>query len=236
MRTTPKVPKFYNLIALGLLLLALTAQMPFVPVTGLPAQQDAGDTSPAVPTLDEFSSQVANGNAAQIAGLYVNNTAALPVVQQPSGQPGYVSENNGVVTHFSYAEQYGTLGFLAHNYLSGASFFNINVGDIITVVYGDGSQQVYQVQELARYQALQSKNPYSDFIDIETGAKLSATDLFYEVYGVDGRLVLQTCIEAEGDDSWGRLFVVAVPYTDVPASVSEPNSFSWPDILSSYLN
>jgi hypothetical protein len=31
------------------------------------------------------------------------------------------------------------------------------------------------------------------------------------IYGRRGDLVLQTCIEAQGIDTWGRLFVIAEP-------------------------
>lgn len=234
MRKIFQTPIFYNLLAFGLLL-SFHLGNPFVPVTGVAGLPRVYEVSPSLPGIDDFASQVATGGTSWAAGVYLEGVLALPVVAQPAGQPGYVSEEPGVATHFAYVDQYGSLGLLAHNYLAGAAFFDIEVNNLITVVYGDGSRQVYQVQQITRYQAVESKNPYSDFIDLEDGSRLSASDLFYRVYGVDGRLVLQTCIEAEGDDSWGRLFVIAVPYSGETAPVSV-NSLSWPDILRSFLN
>jgi len=41
--------------------------------------------------------------------------------------------------------------------------------------------------------------------------------MFKRVYTGDRHVTFQTCIYAEGTSSWGRLFVVAVPKTDLSA-------------------
>jgi hypothetical protein len=43
------------------------------------------------------------------------------------------------------------------------------------------------------------------------GAQLSSTDLFNQMYTGGNKVVFQTCIYANGNWSWGRLFVTATP-------------------------
>ena len=76
--------------------------------------------------------------------LYVSELMAVPVVQQPSGQAGYVSTAAETLTQFAAASKYGTTGLLAHNYLAGTYFSNLSHGSVITLVYGDGSTQYYR--------------------------------------------------------------------------------------------
>ncbi len=111
------------------------------------------------------------------------------------------------------ASQYGVTALLAHNYLMGKTFFKLKEGDVLTVVYGDTTYQDYQVKEIRRYQALTPNSPYSKFINLADSEKkvITATDLFYEIFTEKGTLVLQTCIEKEGELSWGRLFIIATP-------------------------
>lgn len=110
------------------------------------------------------------------------------------------------------ASAYGTVGLLAHNYLAGASFQSIERGDEIILIYGDGRTQTFLVEDIQRYQALQPFSPYSNFRDLDTDAVLTAEQLFNKVYRGDFHLTLQTCIEHEGNLSWGRLFIIAKPF------------------------
>lgn len=159
--------------------------------------------------LMQFASSLEAGTGSQVAGIFVDEVMAYPVVQQPSGSAAYVSADEGVLTQFSLPTQYGTVGILAHNFLAGVSFFDLAPDQDVYVVYGDGSTIRYVIKEVRQYQALQPNSPYSNFVDLDTNASYSSTDLFYDVYGNQGNLVLQTCIAAEGIDSWGRLFVIA---------------------------
>ena len=63
-------------------------------------------------------------------------------------------------------------GMLAHNYLAGRYFFDVNVGDIVQLVFGDGDYQDFEVVEIQSYQALQPNNPRSEFIDLVSGDQL----------------------------------------------------------------
>jgi len=163
--------------------------------------------APSVSGLSTFTARVTNGNSGQITGLYSENIFALSVVQQ-SGDASYVSTAGNTTTQFSMA---AGLGFLAHNYLAGSSFFSLYGGAPITVVYGDGHTKNYRVSQIRKFQALSPTSPYSDFVDLASGSTLTASDLFYATYGVGGQLILQTCISANGNSSWGRLFIIATP-------------------------
>jgi hypothetical protein len=219
-------PKRGVLVNTILILTFLTSLSGPLGVFGLPVTGEAGEMVPLasqpqpieryVPGFTDFLFSLRKGNKRQIAGVYVPGTLALPVIQQPAGNPGYVSTKEGVVTHFGLAERYGTTGFLAHNNLSGALFFNLQIGQNVVVVYGDGSFKRYVIQEIREYQATAPKSPYSDFIDLKnTGVRLSSSDLFYQIYSQRDQVVFQTCIGKDGNLSWGRFFGIAVPVKTV---------------------
>jgi hypothetical protein len=160
--------------------------------------------------LASFAETVAGGNASQVAGIYVENILAYSVTGQ-NGNASFVSETPDVVTKFGLAAEYGSTAFLAHNYLAGASFFELTEGQIITLVYGDGSTTDFQIQSIRRFQALSPDSTQSTFRDLESDEQYSASNLFHQMYNSDNSVVLQTCIANEGISTWGRLFVIAVP-------------------------
>ena len=162
-------------------------------------------------SLQEFVTSVENGQKNTVVGIYVPGLLALPVSQQPSGQAGYVTRNPNELTQFNLASQYGTVGILAHNDLAGADFTNIEVDDYAVVVYGDGHIDYYQVSKIEDYQALTPSSTFSDFIDLDNNRQMTAGNVFNRIYGPGNRLVLQTCITANGDPSWGRMFIIATP-------------------------
>jgi hypothetical protein len=205
--------RFLSIIfALGFVFLPSPSKVT-VPVTGLSHPLVFGYVDNlSIDPLQEFSQHVFNGGSYSVTGLFINQETSFPILQQPSGNAAYVSTKSGVVTQFSLASQYGSIGIVAHNYLAGADFFNLNIGQSIVVVYGDGHHITYTVSDVRQYQALSPNSPYSNFVNLDYPEKqLSATDLFYETYGVSDRLVLQTCIANDASDSWGRLFVIAEP-------------------------
>ena len=164
----------------------------------------------------DFSQPVVTSESSPILqGISLMNTVDLPVVQQPEGNTNYVSSRNGEVTQFAAATRHGNLGLLAHNYLSGSSFSQLEIGHEVSVVYEDGKIEVFVVAEILRYQALEPKNPYSSFVNMENGGEtLTVKQVFDRAYLGDHHLTLQTCIAAEGNSSWGRLFVIATPKTE----------------------
>ncbi|MBN2045957.1 MAG: hypothetical protein JW757_13125 [Anaerolineales bacterium] len=174
----------------------------------------------AYAALQTFVQQVSTGQTDVITGVFVAEDFTLEVVQQPQNNPGFISEEDGVVTDFALSRDYGTIGLLAHNYLAGDRFDELLVGQEIHLVYGDNQFVTYSIINVESYRALSPHSPYSDFVRLDgTETQVSATDLFYQVYGQEDALVLQTCIENEGNQSWGRLFITAVP-TDSPADLA----------------
>jgi len=179
-----------------------------------------------LPTLSEFADDVSKPHASGLAGLYADGVFAYPIVQQPSGNAAFVSNQPGVLTSFAMASQYQTTGLLAHNTMAGADFEYIHIGQALTLVYANGVMKSYQVVAIERYQALTPNSPYSEFIDqsLPGAHRLSASELFNHIYATENRLVLQTCIAAKGIASWGRLFIIAVPKSRpaLPLSLYEP--------------
>jgi len=203
------IRKFLN----GWVLFAAFVSIFFNPISALAM----GNGTVPLPNFNDFSKTVQSGKADILSGVYVQNVMALPVVQQPAGNAGYVSTNDGQVTQFAMASQFGNIGLLAHNYLSGNTFSQLAVGQEVRLVYGDGKVEYFIVKEVLQYQALQPNSPWSSFRDLKDNTELTAEQMFKRVYAGDRHVTFQTCIYADGISSWGRLFVVAVPKTDFSA-------------------
>ncbi|HJR78961.1 MAG TPA: hypothetical protein VJ821_02740 [Anaerolineales bacterium] len=196
--------------ALNLYLLVVLVSL--LVINSIPALAGAS-SEPALPTFANFSQTVQNGEEEILRGVYVPNVLALPVVQQPAGSPGYVSGKNGEATQFSMAAQTGNVGLLAHNTLSGRFFSRLAVGQEVRLIYGGGKVEYFVVTEILQYQALQPTSQWSDFRDLANsgGKTITAGQLFERVYSGTRHVTFQTCIEAEGNVSWGRLFILAKP-------------------------
>lgn len=144
-----------------------------------------------------------------INGIYLGNERYLRVVQQPVNRPAFVSGISGVATNFQMASRYGTIGLIAHNYLSGRYFLEAKEGDIIHVLDGYGRSRPYRVTTIRKFQALDPRNPRSNFLDLDTQKTSSASEVFKEIYTGKPHLVLQTCIARGHIHEWGRQFVIA---------------------------
>lgn len=143
--------------------------------------------------------------------VYVSDVLDLPVVQQPADKPYYVSNRNGEATQFAMVSQYGNIGLLAHNTLSGRHFSKLAIGQEVRLDYEDGRAEYYVIEQILRFQALQPESVSSNFRNLDRNETLSAGGIFNRAYVGGQRLVFQTCIAAEGNVSWGRLFVIAMP-------------------------
>jgi hypothetical protein len=157
-------------------------------------------------TLSSLIAIWRDGRTNEVVGLYAPEAFALPVVQQPSGNHLYVSGSPDKLTQFRRANQEGSIGILAHNYMAGQYFFDLQAGDELFLVYGDGRYEAYWVGKIADYQA----RSLSLYRDLSTQENLSDFDLFNLIYSGKGdKLVLQTCLEKDGNKSWGRRFIIA---------------------------
>ena len=189
------------------LLLILLASFLFNPKP----TQAIGYADDSLLNFAEFSKSVQNGEAGVLRGVYVPDVLALPVVQQPANKPYYVSNRDGQITQFSIASQYGNTGLLAHNTLSGRLFSQFAIGQEVRLVYGDGKVEDFVITQSLRFQALQPESVSSSFQNLDKIETLTAGQMFNRAYTGESRVVFQTCIAAEGNPSWGRLFVIAVP-------------------------
>lgn len=100
----------------------------------------------------------------------------------------------------------------AHNTSSGALFLDLTYGSQVSYtddLYAPHQQGGYTVTETIYLQALDPDDPYSDFIDMEDGRPLTTRQAWEYIYNRPGTLVLQTCVERDGLDTWGRFFVIA---------------------------
>ena len=164
-----------------------------------------------LPDFTDFAQPVENGDVNILSGVYVPNVLALPVIQQPSGNAGYVSNKDDQATQFAMASQFGSIGLLAHNYLAGRFFSKLTVGQEVRLVYGNGKVEYFVVTEILRYQALEPNSQLSSFRNLDQSEVLSAEQMFKRVYAGERHVTFQTCISTNGTVSWGRLFVVAKP-------------------------
>lgn len=185
------------------------------PMLSLEVLQPVGFSSSG--DLRAFIHSVVNGQAQQIVGVYVPGEFSHPVIQQPQNDPVFVSTTPDEVTQFEMPAKFGAVGLLAHNSLAGLDFFKLGLGSTFYLVYGSGMLQRFTVQNIRRFQALDPENPYSDFL--EAGSKalpITSADLFNEIYSHAGEVVFQTCIDQDGNSSWGRIFITAVPQPLLP--------------------
>lgn len=197
---------FIRTVWAGGILLVVFVFIFFNPITSIALGNKA-----LPPDFQGFIKLVENGNVGVLSGVYIPNVLALPVVQQPAGDAGYVSDQDDEATQFAMASQYGNIGLLAHNYLSGQLFSNLSVGEEVRLVYGDGKVHYFVITELLRYQALEPTSQWSSFRNLDNYDVLSAEQMFTRAYAGAHHLTLQTCIASNGNSSWGRLFVIAVP-------------------------
>ncbi len=182
-----------------------------IPATGINISSPQSDIpNSTIPTFESFVETVEDGSPT-VRGVYISDVLALEVIQQPSNQPAFVSIEPGTATQFQMASAYGSIGLLAHNYLGGASFDDVSIGDRISIVHGDGRIEEYDISSILEFQALNPTYIRTDFLDISSQTTVTADELFGMVYGGKPHLTLQTCIMNGRESSWGRLFVIAEP-------------------------
>jgi hypothetical protein len=170
---------------------------------------DSNDVAQSL--LTTFVRLVQNGHADQLRGLYIPELLAASVVQQPADMDGFISPWQNVVTQFGFASKLGSTGLLAHSDLAGGSFALLQKGQKFYLIYGDGQISAFLVSEILQYQALEPSSPSSSFVDISNHKILTSSELFTKIYARPGQVILQTCINADNNPNWGRLFVIAEP-------------------------
>lgn len=179
-----------------------------------------------IPAFPAFARSIARGSPEAIRGLYVDRLFALPVIQQPNANPAYVSAQEGVVTLFSLAARHGVSGFLAHSYLSGRLFYDVPMGAKMWVVRGDGSFSSYRAATRAWFQKLSPYDSHSDYLDQKTREVLTTGQLFERFY-TGKHLTLQTCVESGSIPTWGLMFVIAQPTSQIYPENTARHPSAW---------
>jgi hypothetical protein len=176
--------------------LLLAFQANALPVTGLNMRTAAGVTA-------GFMDQLLNGKSAKaVVQVSVPGKFSYSVVQTGNDVPtGYE------LGQYTQAAKKGSVGLLAHNYLAGQSFFSLAIGDEVNLTYSNGATQTFVVTNVLRYQAT-DPNDYSKPFLNSNGRQVSAKNVFNQAFHNNG-LTFQTCIIAEGLNTWGLLFVQA---------------------------
>lgn len=196
------------------------------PVLEMPVTSGKADDLLGYPGLTDFAATLLNGQVGEVVGVYVPGVLALPVRQQPNSQPDYVSRSQNEVTQFALPKKYGSTGLLAHNYLSGSAFLQLQAKQDVVLIYGDGSLEHYRISQIEAFQALKPDSPFSNFVSLtnfDQKQTLTSADLFNQIYTINHSLVFQTCIEKENEPSWGRIFIIA--------TLAEPLHLTVPDTL-----
>jgi hypothetical protein len=129
------------------------------------------------------------------------------IKQSPNPDVGYVISDPEIITYWNYKYiSKNKIVLLAHNYGSGKYFLDLKDGDIVSV-----DQNNYIVNSIRKFWATRPNSIYSDFIEDETGITFTNHDLFYEIYGSSkNELILQTCLEKNGNNKAGRLFITCI--------------------------
>lgn len=179
--------------------------------TSVPVVEPVFTAEPSSNTdLQAFIQRVADGRTG-LAGVYATGQFAFPVARQPSGDPVWVSPNDDEVTLFNAPLEHGVTALLAHNNLAGRTFAALPDGQELVLVYGDGSTQAYRITAQHSFQSVEPLNTSGDLIDLSDGLRLTSGQVYERFYTGAYPLVLQTCIERNGDYFWGRLFLLAEP-------------------------
>ena len=179
-----------------------------IPVSALNSPEHPYQILNSAVTNDSYE----NRQLGVVGVLYLNDSMAFNIEQQPVGNSNFVTPLPNYVTEYQTAANYGTIGLLAHNYLAGQYFFQLLPGHEIELIYGDNRKENFVVTQIQKYQALSPNSSSSSFTDLDTGEYLTAPQLFRKMYANQtGHIVLQTCIYADQNLSWGRLFIIAEP-------------------------
>lgn len=153
-------------------------------------------------------------DAEPVIGVVAEGLFAYPVLQQSKDHPLSVTSEPQSLTQFGLAAGFGNIGLLAHNYLAGASFFDLTTGQRVYLIFGAKRVEVFVITRILKFQALTPHSPYSEFRELEETSTITAAEMFRLAYGGSYHVTFQTCIEREGEKSWGRLFVIAEPLVD----------------------
>jgi len=124
------------------------------------------------------------------------------IIQQPTGDYGFVSSAEYAVTEYNIPGGGNTI-FLAHSFTeTGRAILRLKIGDRVII------DKNYVVVRIYEFEAVKPTDGYSPMIYTETGETLSSSRALDMVFSNPEQVVFQTCIEKNYNPYWGRLFVV----------------------------
>jgi hypothetical protein len=167
--------------------------------------------SPNSPELSKLAQSIVHSEPGQVTAVFAPEIFDLLVEQQPPNHSMYVTEKEGYATQFSRPARFDVIGLLAHNTHSGILFYGLDIGHKVYVIMGDGQVLRYEVATISDFQKLQPGNSRSDYVDLQSGVRMSTDEVFDRFYKNGPHLTLQTCLEREQNKSWGVRFIVALP-------------------------
>jgi hypothetical protein len=159
----------------------------------------------------DIESEFLTQHVPKASWVTVKDGFSLPILPQPADNAVYVTNRLNMITQFSRPALNGVTALLAHNYRSGKEFYNLNIGQRITVTYDEDLSRDYLVVSINRFRKIEPSNIYSRLVDLETDKELSSTEVYNRFYSGTHHVTFQTCLEGEGRLDWGLYFVVADP-------------------------
>jgi hypothetical protein len=212
-----QIQKVVSFICLGVCVLALFALMFFSrqarsKVLGNTGSTAEGKSDLRISSLQQLLTRLEADPAKFVSGIYAPGIFALPIIEQPADNDIYVSVKRNLVTLFADAAENGVTGLLAHNFLAGALFYNLEIGGELWLVNGEEETTAYTVTNIEQFQKIDGEET-DTYIDLRTQESMSTSEVFERFYTGEPHLVLQTCLEENDDPSWGLTFIVAQPIT-----------------------
>jgi hypothetical protein len=185
--------------------------MPVIPTSLPELDAQAFAASLAMPDMVEFLERISPAEPDQVVGVFSPDRLALLVEQQPPNHSLYVTDKAGYATQFSRPARYDVIGLLAHNTHSGILFYELDLGSPVYLAFGDGAVSLYRVEDIQDFQKLEPWNSRSDYVELSSGQVLGTNAVYDRFYRNGHHLILQTCLEFEGDFNWGVRFILARP-------------------------
>ncbi|MEJ2601503.1 MAG: hypothetical protein P8Z00_24475 [Anaerolineales bacterium] len=87
----------------------------------------------------------------------------------------------------------------------------MRTGQALNLIFGDGRVQRYRISKIDDFQRLSVTDMRSNFVELKSGSKETTNQVFADFYQGQPHLTLQTCIERNGEWSWGVRFIKADP-------------------------
>lgn len=190
--------------------------LPEVPISPLPTTTPIFDD---VPSLDAFIASVVVGDSESPVGLWADGLMALRIVE---GHDNDVPSTNSTASTYGWALDHGVLGLLIHDYLGGSRIYQLNRGNRIALILGDGSVEWYVSQDSVYYESLGYSSagftgPFRLWSCFACPYDQSVNELQWRHYAGEPHLAIQTCYKT---DNRIGLVIVEAYREEIPGGFS----------------